>query len=67
MGPSGPPIPPEAIFSVVPYPIERESPRLPECGQRYMFTPFGGFRDDKSKSDVSEVEKPAVTEKKVSI
>lgn len=69
VGPSGPPVPPEAVFSVIPYPVEREAVRMPDCGQRYVFISSGdsdpnAIREDRSKSDVSEVDK-LTTDKKV--
>ncbi|CAL1528045.1 unnamed protein product [Lymnaea stagnalis] len=37
MGQHGPPIPPAATFAVIPYPVKRKPPALPEAGGRYMF------------------------------
>lgn len=37
MGPKGPPIPPEAIFSVIPYPIERQAPLTATNTDHYVF------------------------------
>lgn len=69
VGPAGPPVPPEAIFSVIPYPIEREAPSMGDI-QRYAFmsdnpADLNVGDDPSSKSDLSEVEKP-VSDKKVS-
>ena len=72
VGPSGPPLPPEAIFSVVPYPIERDVSSLLGEQQRYTFVASGNqgegttniIVEDPSKSDVSELDgKPAVDKK----
>ena len=67
VGPAGPPVPPEALFSVIPYPMEREAPMMGDS-QRYAFvsnnagdTNVGD--DPSSKSDLSEVEKPVVDKK----
>ena len=62
VGPSGPPVPPEATFAVVPYPIMREAPLINEFGQHYTFVSTSNsdpnaLHEDKSKSDVVEVEK----------
>lgn len=65
VGPSGPPVPPEAIFSVIPYPSEREAPSVGDS-QRYIFVSnLGevGVTEEPSKSDVSEIEKPTVDKK----
>ena len=67
VGPAGPPVPPEAIFSVIPYPMEREAPLMGDS-QRYAFVSSNpgdsNVADDpSSKSDVSEVEKPIVDKK----
>lgn len=37
MGPRGPPIPPSAVFAVVPYPVKRRAPLMAELGGRYIF------------------------------
>ena len=37
MGPKGPPIPPPATFSVIPYPVKRKAPLVSEFGGRYIF------------------------------
>ncbi|XP_053402100.1 hydrocephalus-inducing protein homolog isoform X11 [Mercenaria mercenaria] len=37
LGPKGPPIPPPANFSVVPYPVKRRAPGVSEFGGRYVF------------------------------
>ncbi|XP_052229341.1 hydrocephalus-inducing protein homolog isoform X3 [Dreissena polymorpha] len=37
LGPRGPPIPPPANFSVVPYPVKRRAPPVSEFGGRYLF------------------------------
>lgn len=37
LGPQGPPIPPPATFSVVPYPVKRRPPQVFEAGGRYTF------------------------------
>ncbi|XP_052816168.1 hydrocephalus-inducing protein homolog isoform X2 [Mya arenaria] len=37
LGPNGPPIPPPANFSVVPYPVKRRAPPVSEFGGRYLF------------------------------
>ena len=67
VGPAGPPVPPEAIFSVIPYPMEREAPLMGDS-QRYAFVSTNGcdaniIDDLLSKSDVSEVEKQTVDKK----
>ena len=70
VGPSGPPVPPEAIFSVVPYPMERELPTFGET-QRYAFVSnrvetTNAFGDEPSKSDIlSDVLEKPVVDKKV--
>lgn len=63
IGPSGPPVPPEAVFSVIPYPAEREAIRLLDCGQRYAFI-SSVDSDPNIKEDVSEVDK-LMADKKV--
>ena len=37
LGPQGPPIPPAAIFSVVPYPVKRKPPLGSEPAGHYVF------------------------------
>jgi hypothetical protein len=37
LGPKGPPVPPPAVFAVVPYPVKRQAPTVSELGQ-YTFT-----------------------------
>ncbi|XP_071173399.1 hydrocephalus-inducing protein homolog isoform X10 [Mytilus edulis] len=37
MGPKGPPVPPPADFSVIPYPVKRKAPPVSEFGGRYIF------------------------------
>ncbi|XP_057292027.1 hydrocephalus-inducing protein-like [Hydractinia symbiolongicarpus] len=61
-GPSGPPIPPEAVFSVVPFPIVRDPPVINEIGQHFTFIPANendpnAFDENQSKSDLIK-EKP---------
>ena len=59
LGPSGPPVPPDAIFSVVPFPAKREAPSGNELGKHYVFV-FENetIKDEKSKTELTEVEKP---------
>ena len=40
LGPRGPPVPPAATFSVVPYPVKRHAPAGAEGGH-YMFVASG--------------------------
>ena len=40
LGLKGPPIPPNALFSVVPYPIKRKAPQS-EAGSHYLFVASG--------------------------
>ena len=58
LGPSGPPVPPDAIFSVVPFPAKREAPSVNELEQHYVFV-FENemMKDEKSKAEITEVEK----------
>lgn len=37
LGPRGPPIPPPASFSVIPYPVKRRAPPMGEMAGHYMF------------------------------
>ena len=59
LGPSGPPVPPDAIFSVVPFPAKREAPSVNELGKHYVFV-FENemIKDERSKTELTEVEKP---------
>jgi hydrocephalus-inducing protein len=56
LGPKGPPIPPPATFSVVPYPAYRKAPPCLEFGHYYFVTNMENdpnlYPDDKSKEAV---------------
>eukprot|EP00794_Sanderia_malayensis_P018879 gene18879-20779_t len=63
LGPGGPPIPPSATFSVVPYPVRRKPPVLNEFGQHYVYVASAAddpnaFKDEKTlKTPDTEVER----------
>ncbi|XP_059164883.1 hydrocephalus-inducing protein homolog isoform X3 [Physella acuta] len=66
LGTQGPPIPPPATFAVIPFPVKRKPPPLPEMGGGYTF--IAAYPDDpnvgieeKSKEEVEE--EAAVVEK----
>lgn len=40
LGAKGPPIPPSAMFSVIPYPVKRRAP-VTEAASHYMFVASG--------------------------
>ena len=68
MGLSGPPLPPPACFSVVPYPVRRKSPLNPEFGRHYLFVSSGpddpnATKEEKTRTPETEIDKPV--EKKV--
>ncbi|GFS07093.1 hydrocephalus-inducing protein-like [Elysia marginata] len=68
MGPQGPPIPPPAVFGVMPYPVKRRPPQLGELGGRYLFVastpddPNIGH-EDKSKEGDGEEENAGTPDK----
>ncbi|KAK6174452.1 hypothetical protein SNE40_017727 [Patella caerulea] len=57
LGPHGPPIPPAASFSVVPYPVKRKAPPVAEFGGQFVF--IASSVDD---PNVGIEEKPKETE-----
>lgn len=62
VGPSGPPVPPSTVFSVVSFPTDRGIVFNDETNELFKFvTPADEalIAEEKSKSDVVEVEKPA--------
>ncbi len=68
LGPGGPPIPPYATFSVVPYPVRRKSP-LNEFGQHYLFVASASDDPNSVKEEkvvkTPEVEVEKAPDKKV--
>ncbi|XP_025115052.1 hydrocephalus-inducing protein-like isoform X4 [Pomacea canaliculata] len=68
MGPRGPPIPPPAVFAVVPYPVKRRAPLMAELGGRYIFVASSPddpnvIVEEKTKDPDAEEEKSATPEK----
>ncbi|XP_070194710.1 hydrocephalus-inducing protein homolog isoform X4 [Littorina saxatilis] len=68
MGPHGPPIPPPAVFAVVPFPVKRKAPPISEFGGHYVF--IASSPDDpnvvveeKSKEPEAEEEKSITPDK----
>ena len=62
LGPHGPPIPPPAIFAVVPYPVRRRPPLGVDPPSHYVFVASSpddpnAPQEDKSKETEPEVEK----------
>ena len=63
LGPSGPPVPPSATFSVVPYPRRRKPNAVNEYGASYVFVasspddPNAAREEKMVKTPEAEVEK----------
>uniref|UniRef100_A0A2C9K9X8 HYDIN/VesB/CFA65-like Ig-like domain-containing protein n=1 Tax=Biomphalaria glabrata TaxID=6526 RepID=A0A2C9K9X8_BIOGL len=56
LGPQGPPIPPAAEFAVVPYPVKRKPPPMPEVGGKYTF--MSSSPDDPNIGGEDKVKEP---------
>ncbi|KAK6983379.1 hydrocephalus-inducing protein, partial [Biomphalaria glabrata] len=56
LGPQGPPVPPAAEFAVVPYPVKRKPPPMPEVGGKYTF--MSSSPDDPNIGGEDKVKEP---------
>ncbi|KAH9493176.1 hypothetical protein Btru_021958, partial [Bulinus truncatus] len=60
LGLQGPPIPPAAEFAVVPYPVKRKPPPMPEVGGKYTF--MSSSPDDPNIGIEEKIKEPEVEE-----
>ncbi|KAM6352746.1 hydrocephalus-inducing protein homolog isoform 6-T13 [Alca torda] len=66
LGPSGPPIPPTAFYSVIRYPEKRMAPAAGEALKHFVFVMPGGATAEEKKDTESLVDVPVVSAVKVS-